>query len=82
MSLTKITTPIETELYERLHKVVPWGLRRHLVGAVAKLLVEAVERDGPVVIGLILEGEYRLVYRPPAAVLSEGTRKSRSRVST
>lgn len=81
MSLTKITTSIDTDLYDRMHTVVSWGLRRHLMGAVAKLLVEAIERDGPVVIGLVLEGEYKLVYRPPDRVLSAGTRKSRSRVS-
>jgi hypothetical protein len=40
--------------------LIPWGLRRNVIEAVLKLILDAVEKDGIVVAGALLDGKFKL----------------------
>lgn len=57
----RITLLVDAELHERLNNLVPHGFRKHLVGALIKLVLDAVETDGNIVIGAVMDGQFKLV---------------------
>jgi hypothetical protein len=59
--LTKVNVRVPRDLHDDLNANVPWGLRRHLLEAVIKLVVDAIRSGGPLVIGAILAGRFSLV---------------------
>jgi len=58
----RICTEVDREFGNRLNEVIPWGLRKHLLQRLLYMTVEAVERRGEVMLGLILSGD--VVLRP------------------
>jgi hypothetical protein len=60
-NLAKVNVRVPRDLHDELNVIVPWGLRRHLVEAVLKLVLDAIRSDGPMVIGAILAGKFKLV---------------------
>lgn len=59
----KITVEIPVSLHNELREHIQWGLQRHLVTAVLNLILEAVKSDGNVLMGAILDGDYKIVPR-------------------
>lgn len=60
-NLAKVNVRVPRDLHEDLIATVPWGLRRHLVEAVLKLVLDAIRSDGQMIIGAILAGKFKLV---------------------
>lgn len=60
-TLGKVNVRVQKDLHNDLNELVPWGMRRHLIEACIRLVVDAVKRDGLVVIGAILAGRFSLV---------------------
>ena len=58
----QMTVRIDSDLHARMEKCVPHGFRRHVVGSVLATVVEAIERDGPIMIGALMAGEYKLLH--------------------
>lgn len=58
----RLTLPITPETYERMNKQVPRGLRRYLIGAVLKAVLDWIEEGGDpyTIIGALESGRYRL----------------------
>lgn len=66
MADRRISVPIPQELYEKFHRVIPWGFRKHLMKSVVEIVLEAVERDGNIVMGAVMAGRFRLQWEPDA----------------
>jgi len=60
-NLAKINVRVPRELHAELLNRVPWGLRRHLVEAVLRLILDAIRQEGPIITGAILAGDFKLV---------------------
>lgn len=60
----KISVDVDREFHHRMQKALGWGIKARLVRCILEMIVEAVERQGEVIIGAILSGEYRIVYTP------------------
>jgi hypothetical protein len=54
---------VDPELYERFNNAIPHGLRSTLVRVIFWQLVEAIEKEGLVVAGLILDNKLKLFGR-------------------
>jgi len=52
---------ISRETHERLETLIPWGMRRDVLEVVLQLVLDAIEEDGMVVAGAILDGKFKLV---------------------
>lgn len=57
----KITVDITEPLYLEFRATVPWGLRKHLISALIRLVTDAVKKDGTIVAGAIMDGKFKLV---------------------
>jgi hypothetical protein len=60
-NLSKVNVRVHPDLHTDLNRLVPWGMRRHLIEAVLKLIVDSIRTDGIVMIGAILAGRFSLV---------------------
>lgn len=72
--LAKVNVRVSRDLHADLLSAVPWGLRRHLVEAVLRLILDAIKADGQIVTGAILAGEFKLtrtIKKPSKAALHE-----------
>lgn len=58
----KVNVQVPKDLHDDLTAMVPWGLRRHLVGSVLRLVVDAAKRDGPIVFGALMAGRFTLEF--------------------
>lgn len=47
-----------------MDQTIPWGTKGPCLRALAESLVDAVEREGLIMIGAILSKDFRLVYDP------------------
>lgn len=52
---------VSQEVHAQMARLIPWGMRRNVIETVLQLVLDAVERDGMVVAGAILDGRFKLV---------------------
>lgn len=64
--LAKINVRVSRGLHNDLVDNVEWGLRRHLIECVLRLVVDAIKSEGKIMTGAILAGEFKLVRAVPA----------------
>lgn len=57
----RVVIKLNQEQFDMLNRRVRYGLRSHLVAAILRLVLDAIEREGEVVVGVILEGKLKLV---------------------
>ena len=55
-----VNVQLTPDVYNEMRETVPWGLRGQLIDRLLHLVVDAIREDGPIVIGAILAGEYKL----------------------
>lgn len=63
--LVRMNYDLDRDLHSRLMSVLPHGMRMHMLRVLTRMIVEAVEKAGergPLVMGAILSGEYKIVY--------------------
>tara|TARA_Y100000310_G_scaffold342211_1_gene444317 strand:- start:1002 stop:1244 length:243 start_codon:yes stop_codon:yes gene_type:complete len=60
----RIHLDIDRDLHTRAQKVIPWGSRRILLETILERLVAGLEKEGPILIGAVIGGEYEMVYKP------------------
>lgn len=63
--LIRVNVRVSKELHDSMLTVIPWGLRRYVLEAVLRLVLDAVKKDGQVVAGAILDGRFKLVRVEP-----------------
>lgn len=63
--MARITLEIDDDLNEKLQRVVQRGFRRHVLGGVLRLALNAIEKDGDIMIGALMAGYYKLVRDEP-----------------
>ena len=56
----KITFMISDEEHQKTRGNLPWGVQGLLLRNLLRIIVEAVERDGKIIIGAILSGDIEL----------------------
>lgn len=61
VGMAKINLRVSRDLHTELLATVPWGLRRHLVEALLRLVLQAIRKEGPIMVGALLAGEFKLV---------------------
>ena len=54
---------VDRDLHTRALPCIPWGLRSEMFRKVLEMIVEAIEKHGSVMVGLIANGQMRLVMR-------------------
>ena len=59
--LVRVNVRVSRQLHDQMLTIIPWGLRRYVLEAVLKLVLEAIDKDGQVVAGAILDGRFKLV---------------------
>lgn len=59
--MKRITVLVDDELFDRMNAAVPHGFRRHVVCSVLRLVVDAIEADGNIMVGAIMSDQYKLV---------------------
>lgn len=57
----RITLLVDAEMHDRITELIPRGFRKHLISALIELVMDAIERDGEIVIGAIMAREFKLV---------------------
>jgi hypothetical protein len=60
---SRINFNIEPELYDRLERCLPRGIRSHVFRALLEMVIYATEKHGQVIIGAIL-GKHIRLYMP------------------
>lgn len=63
--MKRITLQVEDDLHDRLNQVVQHGFRRHLMENLIVTALDAIERDGPMMLGALIGGQYKLVKLEP-----------------
>lgn len=53
---------LEEDLFNEWNETIQWGLRQHIVIAVMKMLIAAVQKEGPMFLGAVMSGKYKLVF--------------------
>lgn len=59
--LRRITVQVSEDLYREMREVIHWGHKRHAIEAVLRLIIDAVRKDGQMVLGAIEDGQFTLV---------------------
>lgn len=65
METRKLTVEIPEATYQNLLARIPWGARKHLLVPILDVILKAVETDGPIVIGAVMAGTFRLQWENP-----------------
>lgn len=55
---TRINVELPKEQYDRLKELLPWGMKSLLFRSLIAMTLEAVDKGGPEVLGLILNKQY------------------------
>lgn len=76
---TKITTDIPSELAAKLHELVPWGMRKHLMTAVLETILKAIETDGEIVMGAIMARQFKLQWTGEPSGTVQNSDRSRGK---
>lgn len=77
MQTRKITFEVPEDTYQRLVERVPWGNRKHLLVPIIDVILRAVETDGPIVIGAVMAGSFRLQWEAPGTVQNLNNRSGK-----
>lgn len=59
--LKRVTVQVEAELFNDLNRVVRHGFRGHLIERLLRMVVDSIERDGDIMLGALIAGEFKLV---------------------
>jgi hypothetical protein len=51
----------DDDFWQEWNRTISWGLRQHLIKAIMRLAIEAVKRDGGLMIGALIAGHFKLV---------------------
>jgi len=60
----RIHLDIDRNLHHRAQLVIPWGMRRILLETILERLIAGLEKEGPVMLGAVIGGEYDMIYKP------------------
>lgn len=55
-----INVQVPQDLYDEVRSSIPRGLRMVLFESILTLIMQALRADGPIVLGAIMSGEYKL----------------------
>lgn len=69
VKIRRITLRVDEELYQRVQGL-QHGFRGHMVNGLLKLVLDAIDRDGDIIIGAIMSGRYKLVRNEEQEVVS------------
>lgn len=58
--MKRITVQVDDELFERVQGV-RHGFRGHLMAGLIRVALDAIDREGDIMIGALMSGQYRLV---------------------
>lgn len=61
----RITCEIPEELHERIQRHIQWGLVAPVMRVLLERAVDAIEKDGHKMAGLIIDGNFTFVERQP-----------------
>lgn len=56
--MARISVLCDDELFERIQRLFPWGTQGLAVRKIMEILCDRIERDGPVVLALMMQNEY------------------------
>lgn len=56
--MARISVPCDDKLFERIQRIFPWGTQASAVRRVLELLCDKIEKDGIIVIELLISGQY------------------------
>lgn len=56
--MARISVPIDDHLLERIKRCFPWGTQAAVMRRVMELLCDRIEKDGVLVIELLISGQY------------------------
>jgi hypothetical protein len=56
--MPRLSTPCSEALHRRMHRLFPHGTQAAVVRKVCELLCEKIEKDGVLVIELLISGQY------------------------
>lgn len=56
----RVNFELDCDVSRRMHQALQWGTKGPCLAILAEKLVEAVERDGMVMVGAILDGRFEL----------------------
>lgn len=71
---TRISFNIDRDLHDRLKRALPYGMQNHALRQITTILIEAIEREGEMLISAIFSGEITFSITPE---LRERWRKER-----
>lgn len=64
--MKRITLQVEEDLFDKMTDKLPHGFRNHVLAAVLKLIMDAMDgMDAKAIIGAILAGKFKLVEMEP-----------------
>jgi hypothetical protein len=52
---------VDPDIADRLNNEIRHGFRGHLMGGLLKLALDAIEKDGDIMLGALIAGKYKLV---------------------
>jgi hypothetical protein len=58
--IKRITIQVDPALYSRI-QAVRHGFRGHLMAGLIKVALDAIEKDGDIMLGALIAGKYKLV---------------------
>lgn len=61
----KITIEVPAELNARMKERIPWGIRKHILAGILETVMDAIEKDGDIVMGALMAKSFRLEWVPP-----------------
>jgi len=59
--LVRVYIRVSKGTHREMMTLIPWGLRRSVHETVLQLVLDAIRKDGMVVAGAILDGDFKLV---------------------
>jgi len=65
--MSRVNFEIPDDLFERCARL-PWGFRTSLMRIILERIVDSIEKNGEIMIGAILSGEFSLEYTPREGV--------------
>lgn len=61
MATKRITVLVQDDIFLRLNTEIRHGFRGPLIAGVLKMTLDAIEKDGEMMLGALLTGKYKLV---------------------
>jgi hypothetical protein len=60
---SRINFEVSQETFDRAERLIPWGMKNKIYTPIIEQLLDAIEEEGLVVVGLIMDGKLRLFGR-------------------